>query len=532
MHWSMAGLIWLLAILAAVLSASALTFRSWRRFASRARGAVSFSLPQAAQETELDRLFDGLNAAHMGQNAVMGLFDNADAFAARVLSARQAGRSLDIMTYIWRADLTGWLLLRDLLEAADRGVRVRLLLDDVYVQGYDPVFLALSQHANIEVRLFNPVRSRDHRFRRALEVLLGLSRYNRRLHGKAWIADGRLAIIGGRNIGDTYFSTPEPAEHVLPQTGQTPMARLAPRRISRDADLMLSGPVVTEIGTLFDDYWNLGLVLPIRALLPRLRVGLRGFRRIAARRTASASATAFTARALDGRDAAQVLTRSLRWTGALRLLADPPDKAYGRRPSPWMADQVHALLARAQSEVRLITPYFVPGAAGLSELLALTRRGVKVSLLTNSLAASDNVIVHGAYRHYRGPLLAAGAEIFEFAPPPPPDRGRDVLHSKVFLIDGCQAIVGSLNFDMRSAHFNTELGVVVEDPALVSELLAIFDADSSPESAYELSVRDGIMSWSVCRPGLPPQMRMDPESSWARRALSWTVGHLPIHRWL
>lgn len=522
---NIASLLWVLAAVALIALASAVTFRSWHRFARRARGVPGFALRRDGAPTGLDQIFNDAEAAHSGQNGVMGLFDNSDAFAARAHSAQQAGRSLDVMTYIWRTDLTGWLLLRDVLAAADRGARVRLLLDDAYVKGFDPAFLALSQHANIEVRLFNPIRSRGLGLRRMLEAMLGLTRYNRRLHGKAWIADGRLAIIGGRNISDTYFGRSGSGLSGSAFSGLRP-------RISRDADLMLCGPTVAEIETVFDSYWNFSLVLPIKALLPKLRVSLKRFRRRVARHCNSAEARGFISDTPAGRDATTVLTGRLHWTDEVWVLADPPDKAFGPRKTPWMAEKIHELLAAAQHDVRMVTPYFVPSTEGLAGLTKIARRGVKVSLLTNALAASDNIFVHGAYRHYRTPLLSAGGQVFEFAPPPEKGMKRDVLHSKVFVIDGRKTIVGSLNFDMRSALINAEIGVVVEHPDLAAELLAIFDRESGPEQAYALSLEKNAICWQVSRPGLPNTMMVEPEAALIWRALSWTAGFLPIHAWL
>jgi cardiolipin synthase C len=520
MIFGVTGLMWLLATVVLITAASALAFRSWRRYAKKARGKPGHALPRTGPPTLLDTLFDGLEVMHPGENGLAGLFENADAFAARALSAQSAGRSLDLMYYIWQTDLTGWLLLRDVLAAADRGVRVRLLLDDANVQGYDLIFLALNQHPQIEVRLFNPTRNRGHVVRRWIEIVLGMSRFNRRLHCKAWIADGRMAIVGGRNIADTYFGASR-----YGKAG-------ANERRSRDADLMVVGPMVAEIEALFDSYWNMGLVLPILALWPNFRISQRRFRRQLAQRTNAATARAFHASALAGRDAGVILADGLRWTGTARVLADPPDKAYGRRNTPWMAEQVQSVLEAATNDVRLITPYFVPGAAGLSTLHDLLQRGVRVSLLTNALSASDNVFVHGAYRRYRGPLLAAGAKIFEFAPPALKRRQRDVLHSKVFLIDGRRAIVGSLNFDMRSAHTNAEMGILFDQPDLVAELSSIFARDADPDHAYALSLDHGSTQWGVSRPGLPPVMRVEPEATVLWRAVSWIVGRLPIHNWL
>lgn len=398
-------LAWVLAAVAAVAGLSAFTWRSWRRFARQARGAVTTALPRTGPETELDALFAPLEADHPGRSGLLALLDNPDAYAARALSARMAGRSLDLMYYIWRTDLTGWLLIEELLAAADRGVRVRLLLDDVNVQGFDRAFLALNQHPNVEVRLFNPIRNRGHVLRRTLEMLLGLSRFNRRMHNKAWIADGRLAIVGGRNIGDTYYDAEE--------------SGLA---MSRDADVMLAGPVVAEVEGLFDSYWNLGLALPILTLWPEFKVNVRSFQRRMMRHNRAPEAVSFLRRTMAGRDGPTLLTARLRWTDKVTLLADPPDKAMGQRSGPWMGEAITALLRAAEREVRLITPYFVPGNDGCDLLTELAQRGVRLSIMTNALSVTDMVLVHGAYRHYRLPLLKAGAELYEFGPPAAPLR--------------------------------------------------------------------------------------------------------------
>ncbi len=501
-------------IVALIAVASWLAHRSYRRFLKKARGPASEALAATGPQTPLDKLLAPFEARNVGQSGLMLLLDNADAFAARALSAAQAGRSLDLMYYIWHTDLAGWLLIDALVAAADRGVRIRLLLDDVNVQGFDRTFLAMSQHPMIEVRLFNPTRERGHAVRRMMEMVLGLSRFNRRMHGKLWIADGRLVIIGGRNIGNTYFGADEG------------------NRMSIDADVMLVGAKVAEVSGVFDSYWNLGLSLPIVALLPALKVDKTAFRKRLARHAGAGPSRAFLGQSLAGRSAETFLTAGLRWTNKVVLLADPPGKAYGTQSAAWISTTVATLLTSAKREVRLITPYFVPGAAGLAALTRLAVRGVNLSLLTNALSSTDLVLVHGAYRHTRVPLLAAGAVMHEFSKPAQPGRKRDVLHSKVFVIDGTQALVGSLNLDLRSAFTNTELGLLFEEPALLAELSAMFDSLCAPDQAYGVTQSGGHLRWAVARPGLPAVMTVEPEAPWRRRALSWIVGRLPIEAYL
>lgn len=506
--------VWIIGFATLIAFASWLAHRSYRRFLQKARGPASTALPVAGQPTPLDALLAPLEARHSGQSGLRLLLDNGDAFAARALSAAQAGRSLDLMYYIWSTDLAGWLLIDALHSAAERGVRIRLLLDDVNVQGFDPAFLALSQHPLIEVRLFNPTRHHGHALRRTLELILGLSRFNRRMHGKLWIADGRLAIIGGRNIGDTYFGADEG------------------NRMSVDTDVMLLGDKVAEVSTVFDNFWNLGLSLPILAIWPNFKVSRPMFCKNLERRVGSTLSCRFMAQALQGRTADSFLTEGLRWTSKVQLLADPPDKAYGQHSAPWMSTAVAGVLAAAQSEVRLITPYFVPGNAGIAGLTRLAERGVKVSLLTNALSSTDFVLVYGAYRFYRGLLLAAGADIHEYSKVAFPGRKRDVLHSKVFLMDGRQAIIGSLNFDLRSAVTNTELGLLFEEPALMAELTRKCDSLCSPDQAYHVTRKGHAVHWAVSRPGFPKDMTVEPEAAWHKRAISWVVGQLPIQNFL
>jgi putative cardiolipin synthase len=505
---------WCAAAMALLIVASLLAHRSYRRFLLKSRGLASSSLPCIEPATPLDVLLAPLEKVNPSKSGLKLLLDNTDAYAARKFSADQAGRSLDLMYYIWSTDVSGWLLIDALIRAANRGVRIRLLLDDVNVQGFDRTFLALTQHPLIEVRLFNPTRNRGQAFRRMAEMILGLARFNRRMHGKLWIADGRLAIIGGRNIGDTYFGTDEDI------------------RMSVDADVMLVGPKVSDVSAVFDSYWNLGLSLPIVSLWPGFRVNRTAFRKRRARHIGSSASLRFIEKVQQGRTPDKFLTERLYWTDKVKLLADPPDKAYDVHTAPWIDTEIISILEAAKAEVQLITPYFVPGAVGLSGLTELVARGVNISLVTNALAATDLITVHGAYRYYRGPMLAAGGRVFEFSRPALAGRKRDVLHSKVFMIDGQQGIVGSLNFDLRSAYLNTELGLHFEGAPLLAELKAMFDTVSSPEQAYHLSKVGRAIRWTVMHEGVPTEMWVEPDAGRTRRFVSWIVGHFPIQKYL
>lgn len=502
-------LIWISALVLVGFAASALALRSYNRFAKRARGPVVRKLSRAG-ETPLDRLILPLLSEREGESGLANVLDAREAFAVRAASAGMAGRSLDLIYYIWTTDTSGWLLMADLIDAADRGVRVRLLLDDVNVQGFDLAFLALNQHPNIEVRLFNPIRNRGHWLRRGSEFLLGLSRFNRRMHGKVWIADGRVAILGGRNVADTYFAAPGSGV-----------------RFSSDADVILTGPKVDEVEDLFDSYWNLGLSLPILTLWPRFTVSMRRFRRRLARKAGSALARDYRIQAMGGRRPERIVTERLRWTTEVELFADPPDKAFGRQRGFWMSDSIKALMAETRHDLRMATPYFVPGAEGLAILTGLAQRGVRVYVLTNSLSATDIFSVHGAYSHYRLPLVRAGVRLFEYAPPRNARGQRGLLHSKIFLFDGERAMVGSHNFDLRSIHTNIELGLLFRQPELVAELMAHFDALTAEEQSFELTYEDGGLHWNIVEDGRPGRERAEPESGLFRRIAAWVIARLP-----
>lgn len=503
-------LLWLLPIAAVLAGASFLSLRSYNRFTARARGAVTTALPRDAGPSPLDALFDPLEAAHPGQQGLFNLPDGRDAFAVRALAARQAGRSIDIITYIWSTDMTGWLMIAELIAAADRGVRVRLLLDDVNVQGLDPVFLGLNQHPNVHVRLFNPIRSRGNRIRRAVEFILGLSRFNRRIHSKVWITDGRLAVLGGRNVGDVYFGAVQDGRHA-----------------AKDADVALVGSMVAEIETVFDTWWNLGLSLPIVTLWPKFRISMRAYRRRIIRRSASPAAEAYLGDVLGTDDLHRLVASRLRWTDRVEVISDPPEKAYGKRATPWLSNRIGDLLREAKAEVRLATPYFVPGWPGLNLLADLRKRGVAVTLLTNSLATTDHSPVHGAYTFYRRPLLDMGVRLYELAPPPGSHPHRNFLHSKVFLFDDRLALIGSANFDLRSANINIELGLVFEEPGLMAELLERFRQETAPDAAYEVIETAGRLNWRQGHDGTAVVLATEPGASLRRQLIAGLMRRLP-----
>ncbi|MCK9517231.1 MAG: phospholipase D family protein [Ottowia sp.] len=493
----------------------------WGRFARSARGPDSQALPVAGADTELDRLVQPLlDARPAGASAAALVAEQLDAFLARALSARAAGRSLDIQYYIWNQDLTGHLLERELLLAAERGVRVRLLLDDMNAAGKDPALLALSTHPHIAVRLFNPARNRRTGIHRALEMALRFVGFNRRMHNKAWIADNRVAVVGGRNVGDEYFGAAETN--------------------FRDTDLLLLGPAVQQTSVIFDRFWNSSEVIPLHALHPRR--SRRAAQDLAAQEQqwlADAASTPWLeALQTRGQWLQQQLTDTapgLHWSLSYRVLSDPPEKASAlasrRDRAGWLLYDVMALLFSAQRNNWIMSPYFVPGEPGSLLLSGQAQRGTDVRVLTNSLAANDVPLVHAGYRKYRKKLLRQGVQLYELKPGL---RSTDrslvgssgaSLHSKLIVVDGQRGFVGSFNFDPRSAQLNTEMGVMFDQPELARQLQDFFSQSTAPELAWRVDLgSNDRLNWH----GADGPREQEPQTSWPLRLLVRLLGLLPL----
>lgn len=506
-----------LAVVAGFVAASFLALYSYGRFARRARGAPSFALPVAEPPTALDEAVAAILPDGGDQGAGMMVDGNLDAFAVRAITARRAGRSLDLQYYMWKQDLTGRLLAREIVEAADRGVRVRLLLDDLNAHGHDRTLLALDGHPNIDVRLFNPSRNRAGGLRRGLELALRAVSVTRRMHHKAWIADGRVAVVGGRNIGDAYFDAAASANF-------------------RDLDLLLAGPLAWQAETIFDDYWNSEAVIPIGRLARRRAGALSALRRKLAAEAAGERARPYLARVAED-DAVRAFlagTRPFHRLADARLVSDPPEKVRGHGEESWLFKVVGPMLFSAKCELAVISPYFIPGDAGTERLVALARGGVKVSILTNSLAATDVVAVHGAYARYRRPLLEGGVALFELKPyDGHSDRSlfgssSASLHTKAFVVDGGEGFIGSMNLDPRSISLNCENGVVFRHAELARELAAVFADQTAPRKSYRLGLRDGALTWRDQAAASVATLRAEPQAGRWRRLSAALIAMLPI----
>ncbi|NML44275.1 phospholipase D family protein [Ramlibacter sp. G-1-2-2] len=428
-------------------------------------------------DTRLGRALAGDVAAHPGRTAVHPLPGGLDAFAARMLLARTAERSIDAQYYIWHDDITGSLMTQALWEAAERGVRVRLLLDDANTGGLDPLLAMLDGHPNIEVRLFNPFANRSWRLG---DFAVDFSRVNRRMHNKSFTVDNQVSVVGGRNIGDEYFGAAESLDFA-------------------DLDVAVAGAVVRDVSSEFDNYWNSASAYPVAGMLAPVSdvvaQQLRDGWEEAARKP---EAQRYMQAVRDTTLVADVLSGQLRmeWVPA-RLVSDDPAKVLNppERHDLHMLPRLEEALGRPLRELDLVSPYFVPAQEGTSALLAIAQRGVKVRVLTNSLAATDVLPVYAGYARYREPLLGGGVQLFELKPTAEVQRpkthvigksgSQSGLHAKTFAVDRERIFVGSFNLDPRSARLNTEMGVVLTSTNLAGRLSSLFD-DKIRESAYEV----------------------------------------------
>jgi putative cardiolipin synthase len=482
---------------------------------------ASTALP-AAGHSPLEAAVSSRAASHPGLAGIHALPIPIDAFAARALLAGAAERSIDAQYYIWHGDNTGYLLFEALRRAAERGVRVRLLLDDLNTAGLDPVIAALDAHPNIEVRLYNPL---VYRTARVANYVFDFARANRRMHNKAFIVDNAVAVVGGRNIADEYLGTGSDV-------------------VFADLDVMAVGPVVGEVSGEFDLYWNSASAYPAAALLGPRGVPAADLAAKLAEVRADPQSRAYASALRDTPLLKALLAGHLAfdWVHATALYDDPAktlDSA--QRTDVLLLPQLLESMGRPQRSFDLVSPYFVPGDKGTDAIAALAKRGVRVRVLTNSLAATDVVAVHAGYAKRRRELLEAGVALYELKPTAVADDPDDKavfglsssssLHAKTFAVDGERIFVGSFNTDQRSAHLNTEMGLVIASPALAQRLGTAFD-DVVPRVAYEVRLTpDGSLEWLDRTPRGVTRFTVEPGTRAATRGLVELLSILPIE-WL
>jgi putative cardiolipin synthase len=487
----------------------------------------SKALPPATATTS-GRYVRAEAGKHLDQSGFRLLTRSNNALMSRIVLADHAQHSIDLQYYIFNNDATGRLVAQRLLAAADRGVRVRLLLDDINATASVIDMLdALDAHPNIEVRLFNPFHTRKPSFlSKATQFLLDAHRLNRRMHNKSYIVDGNVAIVGGRNIGDAYFDAGDDTNF-------------------RDLDLIAIGPVVKQASHAFDEYWNCDAAYPVQAFqgkhanhydLAQLRIDLQ-------RETRAFAQTDYAQVTLDELPNGPSGDRPGAWFwGAATLVADQPSKIdvdgkEGRALR--IGPQIKAMTDQAQQDVLLISPYFVPGDSGTQYLTGLAARGVAVKVLTNSLASTDEAAVHAGYSRYRRALLAGGVQLYELRPAtgveqPATAKGTSSgvsLHAKAIVVDGQTVFIGSMNMDQRSKLLNTEMGIIVDSPPLADAVTKFFEAATLPSSAYHVTLsapHSGRLQWQATDGGKPVVYHRDPATTVKRRLEVGLLRFMPI----
>lgn len=460
-------------------------------------------------------------AARPGLSGVLPLNDGQEAFAARVLLADAAERTLDVQYYIWHADLSGTLLFEALRRAADRGVRVRLLLDDNNTQGLDGVLATLDSHPRIEVRLFNAFHDRH---RRWVGFLTDFARLNRRMHNKSFTADDRVTIVGGRNVGDEYFGASRDTLFI-------------------DLDVLAVGPVVDAVARDFERYWNSASAEPASCVLtPSAAGALDAFAAAAAQTASRAQAAAFVDALARLPLVSDLLMRRLPYIWApTRMISDDPAKGLAReKRRDLVLRRLQEVLGTLQRELYLVSPYFVPTKRGTRFFSSHARAGVRVMVLTNSLEATDVIAVHAGYAKRRQALLRAGVRLFELRRTTPQRkrllrmRGSSgggssgtSLHSKTFSLDRERVFVGSFNFDQRSAHLNTEIGFIIESAQLACAGAEAF-VTQIPACAYEVRLCGRKLQWIERNEGAQITHDCEPGTTLWQRAAVKLLSWLPI----
>ena len=488
--------------------------------------STAFAEPAA---TRLGKQLAKESLRHSGQSGFRILPQGTEGLLLRTQLVRFAERSIDIQYYIFAEDDTGKLLQQSILDAADRGVRVRLLIDDEnsFQRHEAPqIISALNDHKNIELRLFNPFAYRGQfPVLRYLDIAINEQRVNHRMHNKLLVADNAIAIVGGRNVGDEYFDA------------GTPQVRFG------DFDVAAVGPVVPQLSASFDEFWNSSLSIPQKAVEPvaPLAPSLPEARAALATHRASIDAPDIEQRLNKGDPLNGLLDGRLSfvWANAV-VIADHPEKAEvppGERVRSPVVRQLMQEMRSVKSEVAIVTPYLVPGERAMGVIKDLRQRNVRVRILTNSLSSTDAPIVHSAYKRYRMPLLEAGVELSELraesdgAASGSGSHGSSgsgsseapfALHAKLYVFDRQRVFIGSANFDRRSFKINTEVGLMIESRELAGQIVAQFEQFAASPNSYRLVLEPGgtngdRIRWRTQLDGKPVDLDDDPDTTPWRR---------------
>ena len=488
---------------------------------------IDFDYPrpesQAFQDTNSTYLggkIAGVVAAHpANQSGFYPLVNGIDALAARLLLAKRAERSIDVQYYLIKRDAVSYAFIDSLLQAADRGVRIRLLLDDIFTKGYDAGMAGLDSHPNFEIRIFNPFGRKGGR---SLNAITSFSRINRRMHNKSFTVDNQVTLIGGRNIADEYFGAREDAKF-------------------GDLDVVGIGPVVQDVSNMFDSYWNHETALPVPAFAKMPEDPAAELERVRTELAAARERVANTkyAEAVEDEILELVESNTNMFTWAPYTLAyDSPDKGIKSKAeeAASITTPLRESLLSAEKEVLLISPYFVPRKGGVEGFSELAKSGIDVKVVTNSLAANNQSTVHGGYAPSRKPLLRNGVKIYEVRADADIQGSQIVaasgakatLHTKAFIVDREEIFIGSFNFDPRSANINTELGVIIKSPKIASHLAQGLER-ALPTKTFEVFLNEGgKLRWRGMENGEEVILEKEPQTTWGQRFGAGFMRILPI----
>ena len=480
-------------------------------------------------QTTLAQIIQPLQEQHPELTGYLVLFEPLEALATRLSLIDKAEKRLDLQYYIWDNDKVGSLALHALIRAADRGVKIRLLIDDNNAKSTEGIFLALAQHPNIEVKLFNPYRFRKYR---ALDMILDLKRINRRMHNKSFIADHQVALIGGRNMTNQYYNVSDNYQF-------------------SDVDVMLVGTAVKDISHSFDEYWSHEYAYKVQEVVNQSAHHLsyeslkrqldEHYERVTVQNYLDLTSNSQAIDSLMSRDI------QLDWVKA-EVVKDSPDKIKSKaKKKEHLNFQLIQHLEQPEKNVDLISAYFVPEKKGAKMLTDLAKDGVKVRVLTNSFKANDVAVVHAFYGKYRQNLLEHGVQLYEFLPALNKNDldkntedlakkakvsikglSRSSLHAKLMALDEKQVFIGSFNFDPRSAYLNTEIGVLLNSPPLAQAVHTTMDENLS-KYAYKLVLdANKKITWQRQTPQGPVIYTKEPRMKWWQRAGIKMLSWLPI----
>ena len=468
--------------------------------------------------TRLGQFFGPAADAHPGLSGFSLLSHGREAFITRLALADLAERSLDMQYYMWDGDTTGRIVVDHVMKAADRGVRVRLLVDDPYYKDSDIVKASLDAHPNVEVRLFNPLANRRWSI---LDFLFDFRRVNRRMHNKLMVADNAAAIVGGRNIGDIYYGVNTTANY-------------------RDLDVLTVGPVVRDLSGVFDRYWNSPSTVPIAAIVGRAH-GAADLDAILVRLHEAIAAADYPYPIGQDLDELAAQSAELRdnlvWARG-RIIADDPEAVARGKDSDDVIEFIRGRIAGLKEALLVELPYFVLPAGAQATVKALHDRNVRVRVLTNSLASNDMLPAHSGYAKTRRRLLENGMELYELRPDTDAfrpgwslrsGRSQAALHTKAMVFDGEAVFIGSFNLDPRSAVINTEAGLYIESAELADKLTDYMATGVVPTNSYRVRLdAHGKIVWETMRDGQRVSYQDEPDTGFRRRLVAGMWKLLPI----